>query len=552
MPGERRRETPARCVSAPPGGPSRWASPLAAAALAGAFASTVVFEAVAGAARSPLLPRLPRGVGAPAWTRSLARVLRLDPLGERPLVTVALIVLVVAAAAFVVLAREALAGRVALGVVLAVAFVDLAVVALGPPVLSRDVDSYAAYGRIAVVDHANPYTAAPGAFRADPFSAAVSAEWLHSTSVYGPAFTLLSEALVRAGGRSTDAVIRWFRGFAALSAAVALGLAVVVARRVAPGREPLAAVLVGLNPAFVLHAVGGAHNDVLVAALLAAAFALASRRLPEIGARAAAVTALLTLAVAVKVAAAPALFVWLVWLARAAARRSRADGPRATDGGPRATDGRGAPATAVVAGHVAEAIAIVAALSAPFMSAGRHVLDPYLAPATREGWASASALVAGGARSIGRALAGARVGGALATATKASFLVLFAVLLVRLLVRPHAHAARVAGVGLLGLALASPYLLPWYVAWFAPLLATARARVVTIGVAIAAALALTGVPAEPGRAPSTWHRMISLVHGAGGAITLVLLLALLSWAFRPRHPGDAGAMATSRFAKARA
>jgi Glycosyltransferase family 87 len=108
----------------------------------------------------------------------------------------------------------------------------------------------------------DPYRQTPSD---DPLSAPhAGAAYLHTTSVYGPAFSLVSKptALVH----SPDAVAWIFKVVAALSVLTATWL---VARR-----RAFAAALVGWNPVVAVHFGGGGHNDALMVALLAAALAL--------------------------------------------------------------------------------------------------------------------------------------------------------------------------------------------------------------------------------------------------------------------------------------
>lgn len=128
----------------------------------------------------------------------------------------------------------------------------------GPLLVSSDAWTYWSYARL----H-DPYRQTPSD---DPVSAPhAGAAYLHTTSVYGPAFGLLSKpaALVDSAGAAA-----WiFKSVAALCVLAATWL---VARR-----RPLAAALVGWNPVVAVHFGGGGHNDAVMVALLAAALALA-------------------------------------------------------------------------------------------------------------------------------------------------------------------------------------------------------------------------------------------------------------------------------------
>src|SRR5262249_3792851 len=98
----------------------------------------------------------------------------------------------------------------------------------------------------------------------------VGHSWKKTETAYGPIYTLLSYPFALLG--VTGAV--W--GMKAL-AMIASALTLLLTWRcaVARGRNPVAAlVLVGAHPLYVTYAVGGAHNDLLMMALMMAAVAL--------------------------------------------------------------------------------------------------------------------------------------------------------------------------------------------------------------------------------------------------------------------------------------
>lgn len=157
--------------------------------------------------------------------------------------------------------------RAVLLVALAIQVAPLA----GPLLLSTDAWTYWEYGRIAAVHGGNPYVDTPSEFSADPAYEHAGAAWRETTSVYGPAFTLLSELVALVSG-SSAAVAAWI--FKVLAAAGVLACAV-LASRLARDR-PAAAALVGWNPLFAVHFAGGGHNDALLAALTLGALGLAA------------------------------------------------------------------------------------------------------------------------------------------------------------------------------------------------------------------------------------------------------------------------------------
>jgi alpha-1,6-mannosyltransferase len=165
--------------------------------------------------------------------------------------------------------RRGGATRIAVVAVLAAA-IQLA--PLGAPLLlSSDAWTYWDYGRIAAVHGDNPYRAAPQDYPRDPAAQWVGAAWRDSPTVYGPAFTLASEAV--APVRSHDAAAWIYKGAAALSVLAAAFLASRLSRRPA-----FALALVGWNPVLAVHFAGAGHNDAWAAALVVAALWLGSRR----------------------------------------------------------------------------------------------------------------------------------------------------------------------------------------------------------------------------------------------------------------------------------
>ncbi len=126
-----------------------------------------------------------------------------------------------------------------------------------PLLISSDAWTYWSYARV----H-DPYRETPSD---DPLSARhAGAAYLHTTSAYGPAFSLIAKPT--AVVHSADAVAWIFKATAALCVLVATWL---VARR-----RAFAAALVGWNPVVAVHFGGGGHNDAMMVALLAAALAL--------------------------------------------------------------------------------------------------------------------------------------------------------------------------------------------------------------------------------------------------------------------------------------
>jgi Glycosyltransferase family 87 len=136
-----------------------------------------------------------------------------------------------------------------------------------PPVLSHDVYSYVDYARLGALHGVDPYLRGPDAVPADPAFAHVT--WPHTTSAYGPLFTLATYPLAAVPVGAAVYALK------AASAAAVLATAWIVAR-VAPSRgiDPLrAAAFVALNPLVLVHVVGGPHNDAFAVLLMTAGVA---------------------------------------------------------------------------------------------------------------------------------------------------------------------------------------------------------------------------------------------------------------------------------------
>src|SRR4051812_38446859 len=129
---------------------------------------------------------------------------------------------------------------------------------LGPPLISADVIGYIDWARAGALHGLNPYSTDSGTVVSDAVYPFV--RWDNFSSPYGPLFTLFSYALVPLG----VPLNLWALKFSVLIASLGCcALIYACAREL--GRDPrLGLVLYGLNPAVLVYAVGGAHNDVLM------------------------------------------------------------------------------------------------------------------------------------------------------------------------------------------------------------------------------------------------------------------------------------------------
>ena len=151
-----------------------------------------------------------------------------------------------------------------------------AVVLLAPPLLSTDVFSYGAYGRMGTLYGANPYLHGPIAIPSvDPLYPFIGAKWVTTPSAYGPVFTALSYALAPL---SVAASVLAYKAIAAVAGLATIALVWNAARW--RGVNAVKAVaLVGLNPLTVIYGVGGGHNDLLMlAAMVAGLYAILQHR----------------------------------------------------------------------------------------------------------------------------------------------------------------------------------------------------------------------------------------------------------------------------------
>jgi hypothetical protein len=183
-----------------------------------------------------------------------------------------------------------------------------AVLLLAPPFQLTDMFNYLGYARLGGLHGLNPYTHVIGQEMHDPVFH--YATWLNLHSPYGELFTALSYPL----GRLPLPVAYWIVKVATVLLSLTfIALVCDCAKRL--GRDPrYAAALVGLNPIYLVYAVGGFHNDFFMLVPSTAAIALI------LGRRDRSAGAVLTLAVAVKFTAV-LLLPFLLVAARSSKRR---------------------------------------------------------------------------------------------------------------------------------------------------------------------------------------------------------------------------------------
>ncbi len=141
--------------------------------------------------------------------------------------------------------------RVIAGCIVAVHVILL----LGPPFQLTDMGNYLGYARLGGLHGLNPYTHVIGQEMHDPIFH--FATWLNLHSPYGELFTALSYPLAFV----SIPVAYWIVKLVTVALSLAL-IAMVCACVRRTGRDARhAAVLIGLNPIYLIYAVGGFHND---------------------------------------------------------------------------------------------------------------------------------------------------------------------------------------------------------------------------------------------------------------------------------------------------
>lgn len=158
------------------------------------------------------------------------------------------------------------AGGLGLPAIAAIVSVWSVPLVLAPPLLSLDVFSYAALGRMADFG-LNPYGTGPSVLGQTPFLLAVDPLWRHTPSPYGPVMLQVLHAVAELSGSRLVLAVALLRVIAALAVIAAIILAV---RAAGPASRSSVLVLAALNPLVLLHLVSGAHLDAMVGALAVA------------------------------------------------------------------------------------------------------------------------------------------------------------------------------------------------------------------------------------------------------------------------------------------
>lgn len=135
-----------------------------------------------------------------------------------------------------------------------------------PNLLSSDVYSYIAYGRIAAIHGGNPFIEPPSMFNFDRLSYAF-VSWKQVASVYGPAWIYISMLLTVTVEAIHSHIISYVLAYKLLAFGLHLTngwLIWSILGRWKPAQQRWGTALYLLNPLTMIEFVGNAHNDVLM------------------------------------------------------------------------------------------------------------------------------------------------------------------------------------------------------------------------------------------------------------------------------------------------
>jgi len=476
-------------------------------ALALAVVGLLAMAIVGAAPGSPYQPLLTPGGHPRGPLTEIAMRLHLDAIPGDPILFVGVVVSIVAVLGFLALLRATFRGQVGLGAVAALVIGAHALLLWLPLLFSRDVYSYAYYGRIAGWYGGNPYVQTPLDYSSDPLWKFVGSIWVNTRAVYGPAWSALSSGLSTSLRARPATQVDAYRLVAIVASLATCVLIVWTVRRLWPERTAFALAAFGANPVVVFYSVASGHNDVLVAFTIAGAFALvvSRREMPAV--------ALLTLGALVKATAGLPLILLLVWCV---ARRPPGQRWR------------------VAVTHVGLAAAITIAFALPFF----QLRDPTLGMlelAGHSGWLSPAAV-------------GSHVVDILTFHTLGWVVrVVAGVVLVRWIWRLSVAVWRrttgtdIAGAPLMTsreqaatwgwvlmlLMLLGPILLPWYVTWALPLAWVLPKTARTTLLAVSSILGVTLWSTEAFRYPGAFTLNVFVGNWIAVPIIVALLIALL-------------------------
>jgi alpha-1,6-mannosyltransferase len=415
-------------------------------AITASIVSTSVVVLIAATPGSPYHPVLPESqTNGPLGL--LSSLLFLPHLPHGVLIALGFAAMIGAGMSFLLVLWAAERGLVSIRTVVTLTIAYHVAILLLPLLLSRDVFSYAYYGRILSRYGGNPYINTPADYPANDLLRFTWPGWRDTPSVYGPVFVWMAGAIT-AIFRSIPDVIVAFRTVAVLTSLASFWFVVKTVQRVSPSKTAYAAVMIGLNPVILFHTVGGGHVDVLVMLGVAAALYLVAtdRELPA--------TVALTAAALVKVSAAVPLILLIAYVASRASRDRRAR---------------------VLVTHIGTVVGIGLVAVLPFISWQNPTLG-MVELAQHGSWIAPPALIERILEAAGRVVGGgvgATVGVVLARIAMVVALAVGLYAVLRQVIR-HAREGSVPflaaawGWSFLLMMLFSPSLFPWYFAWMLP------------------------------------------------------------------------------------
>jgi len=415
-------------------------------AVTASVASMSAVMLIAATPGSPYHPVLPESQ-ANGPLELLSKAVLLDRLPHGLLIAIGFVAMIAAGVSFLLILWAAERGLVSTKTVLTLTVAYHLAILLLPLLLSRDVFSYAYYGRILSRYGGNPYVNTPADYPANDLWRFTWPGWRETPSVYGPVFVWLAAAIT-AIFRSIHDVIMAFRAVAVAASLGAVWFVVKLVQRVKPSKTAYAAAMIGLNPVVLFHTVGGGHVDVLVMLSVAAAIYLVAtdRELPA--------TVALTVGALVKISAAVPLVLLIAYVATRAEPGKRAR---------------------VLVTHIGTAVGIFMVAALPFLQRSNPTLG--MVELVQHGsWIAPPALVERIFEALGELLAGevgASIGVVIARLGMFAALAVGLFLVLRQVVR-HASEGSVSflaaawGWGFLLMMLFSPTLFPWYFAWVLP------------------------------------------------------------------------------------
>jgi hypothetical protein len=156
----------------------------------------------------------------------------------------------------------------------------LLVVVWVPPVLSPDLYRQAAYGRM-VVRGLNPYSTPVAAMGADQLRGL--ANYPHTTTIYGAAYTWLSALAVAVSPSSSLAAALTWKAMSALFAFGCAALASAVARALGDGDGQDARLWLGWSPLIIVEAAASGHIESIMMLPALGGILLILRRRPVLG-----------------------------------------------------------------------------------------------------------------------------------------------------------------------------------------------------------------------------------------------------------------------------